>query len=454
MISSTSLFDCSQKIYTITVWKAPSDHISTEFRNRIFHCRADNVLSASLLIHSIYNNMGKLMAGGYDNIVNFINNTFERKELISVASSKMAAGIMKVLTFMTYDSFAYVFECTVKGAYGIHENVGYSKERYSLNNFPLYRVAAYYEINIDNYIKGNSDKFINHCGIADLLRFVNYFRMRPVYSLTKDGEWSMQYNISSFANDTVIDKDTLKKFSNLSISRGGKSISKIKELISKVQFIEDIFNRIDNFSMFKDFLAYYRDDFKYMPIDYVINDDYNDFLGFTETKFIETYNYKKKTIIDKTCLRYYVRINDRETARLFVKADGIYSCFDKTPNDFLYNIVEKQAMYIRNHLNDRVVQAVANFNEINSHTKRNFKFNCSDINFWSFMTEYLDIDKDIDTNVLVALRDKEQTVIKEHCPLKYDNNDSHLIMADLIQRSRGFNAKVTQGRFDSMGRFQ
>lgn len=448
MISSTSLFDCSHKIYTITMWKAPDDNVSTEFRNRIFHCRANNVLSASLLIHNIYNDMGKLMIGGYDNIVSFINNTFERKELISVASREMAAGIMKILTFMTYDSFTYVFEYTVKGAYGIHESIGYSKERYSLNNFPLYRVAAYYEVNIDNYIKGNSDKFVNHCSIADLLRFVNYFRMRPVYSLTRDGEFSMQYNINTFANDTVIDKDTLKKFSNLSISRGGKSICKIKELISKVQFIEDIFNCVDNFSMFKDFLAYYRNDFKYMPTDYIINDGYKDF-----PDFIETYNYKRKTIIDKTCLEYYVRINNRETARLFIKADGIYSCFDKTPNDFLCNIVEKQTMYIRNHLSDKIVQTVANFNEINSHTKRNFKFNCSDINFWSFMTEYLDIDKDIDTNVLVALRDKEQTIMKEHCSFKYNNN-FHSIMADLIQRSKRFNIMITQGRFDSMGRFQ
>lgn len=450
MISSTSLFDCSHKIYTITVWKAPSDHISTEFRNRIFHCRADNVLNADLLIHNIYNDMGKLMIGGYDNIVSFINNTFERKELISVASREMAVGIMRILTFMTYDSFAYVFECTVKGAYGIHEGIGYSKERYSLNNFPLYRVAAYYEVNIDNYIKGNSDKFVNHCGIADLLRFINYFRMRPVYSLTRDGEWSMQYNINSFASDTVIDKDTLKRFSNLSISRGGKSINKIKELISKVQLIEDMFNCIDNFSMFKDFLAYYRDDFKYMPTDYIINDGYKDF-----PNFIETYNYKRKTIIDKTYLEYYVRINDKETARLFIKADGIYSCFDKIPNDFLCNTIEKQTMYIRNHLNDRIVQAIANFNEINSHTNRNFGFTCSDINFWSSMIEYLDIDKNVDINVLVSLRDKEQTIMKEHCRLvKYNNNDSYLIMADLIQRSRNFNVKITQGRFDSMGRFQ
>ena len=86
MISSTSLFDCSQKIYTITVWKAPTDHIATEFRNRIFHCREDNTLSTNLLIHNIYNDMGKLKGIGYDDIVEFIDNTFERKELISVAS--------------------------------------------------------------------------------------------------------------------------------------------------------------------------------------------------------------------------------------------------------------------------------------------------------------------------------------------------------------------------------
>ena len=380
-----------------------------------------------------------------EEIEEYIKNNFEYYHIISSPSSRFISDVENLLSFLTYDSFSYYFYIDCRDCIGITDSYNFD---YGIKMFPLVRFNTFYEVNIDNYLIGNANRYKENCHVYNLLRSYDYFKMRPVYSCS--------HNTPELSKNKMAETYTMRESTFLKFKRYGSgsynrdNIESISDLFSEIKFINDIFNTSGKFNTFKDFFTTYRYVYSMNPYDHIVVKDGRFF------NILNSNAYSRKVIIDKTYIRYRCRMDKNDTCRLFIDTDGVFSCFNSTPSEFIDEVTYNNISYIHDHLDDRVVKAVAGFNSVNSKHRRNFGFKNFDVSIMDSRQDFLNIDNEIDVNEAKATEEtnrlgdfREQSVMV-YGKCKSKSND---IVSSLISYSRDFNTLIDRRDFNSVERW-